>query len=398
MDKQSEKFISSLEELTCNDLAPKSKKKPAFGDLFWRIGGFLLAFTCLGVAAWSSSRLAENLFDFITAEEEYDHLANEFSPVTGVLDKSLSLKLGKESYPLPLFEQIKDGNAVYPDGDEPPFDLPVINPGTEPTPSTSPNPPVSLTPTPSPSIPPVSPSEPVEPPSTEPSPSPPLVEPTPTPTPTPVEPEEPEEDPLLSSDMFESFCEKLTSMQGQYKNKDIFAWIYIPGTNINYPIVKGADNDYYLDRDVSKKWNTAGSIYLDYRNNKNLLKNPFSVIYGHNIRTKGIMFNRLIELLEEENYDRCRYIYIYTKEAALKYEIFSVYSADASESPTLSIPTQNSAAFLRKIQDIQNNSIHRPRNITLYESDHVVLLYTCSNTQSPTERVFVAGVLVGIGY
>ena len=161
-------------------------------------------------------------------------------------------------------------------------------------------------------------------------------------------------------------------------------------------MVKGPDNDYYLNRDVSKSPNSAGSIYLDYRNDKNLLTNPFSVLYGHNIRTKGIMFNRLLELLDEKTFNRCRYVYIYTKEAALKYEIFSVYTDDASRSPSLQIPRQNSTAFLEKIQGIQNNSIHR-RDITLYKSDHVLLLYTCSNAQSATDRVYVAGVLVGIG-
>ena len=406
MDKHAADFIVSLEELTCDDLAPPVKQRRPLSDILFRGVWILMVLFCLSVAVWSSAKVAESIYDFVTAEEKYNDLANEFSPITGTLDRPLRLKAGDGGYPIAAFDHMLAGEAVYPEDPLPPVDLPPVNPGTEPTPSGDPEP----SPTPSKEPEPTPSKDPEPTPSMDPEPTP-SKEPEPTPSmdpePTPPQPSDPEpqpsepqkeEDPLLSEEMHDQFCEKLTAMQGQYKNKDIFAWIYVPGTNINYPIVQSADNDYYLKRDVSKKWNTAGSIYMDYRNEKNLLKNPFTVIYGHNIRTKGTMFNRLIELLEdEEQYERCRYVYIYTREAALKYEIFSVYNSDASESPTLSIPTQNNATFLEKIKDIQNTSIHRPRTLTLYESDHVVLLYTCSNTQSSTERVYVAGVLVGIG-
>ena len=49
-------------------------------------------------------------------------------------------------------------------------------------------------------------------------------------------------------------------------NSDIIAWIKIENTEINYPIVKTTDNEYYLHRDINKKYNTCGWVFMDYKN------------------------------------------------------------------------------------------------------------------------------------
>lgn len=367
-ERQNDNFIDSLERLTSNDIAPKPQKKRRLFDLVGRGLWLLLALLLLSVAVWASSKVAGNLFDFITAEKNYQGIAGEFSPITGVTDRPAGLKPGKDSYPLPGFDALLAGDVSYPDDDDPVIDLPVVNPGIDTSPS--PEPPVE--------------SESGEP-SKEPS-EPPVDD-------RPIE----KEDPLLSTDLYEEFCDKLTAMQSEYKNEDIFAWIYLPGSNINYPVVRGPDNDFYLDKEPSKKWNNAGSIFMDYRNDKNLLNNPYTVIYGHNIRTRGTMFNRLTSMMKEENFERYRYVYIYTKEAALKYEIFSVFSCDAAKGPTVSIPQGNGEVFMSKILDIQQRSLFSRGALTLTPQDHVVTLYTCANSTTSTERVFVSGVLVGIG-
>jgi sortase B len=51
-------------------------------------------------------------------------------------------------------------------------------------------------------------------------------------------------------------------------NPDVVGWILIPDTVINYPLMQGADNNYYLKRTWDEKKNAVGSIFLEYLNNK----------------------------------------------------------------------------------------------------------------------------------
>lgn len=83
-------------------------------------------------------------------------------------------------------------------------------------------------------------------------------------------------------------------------NGDILAWISVPDTGIDYPVVQGTDNDYYLRRLVTKEWNSSGSIFLDYRSAPDL-SDPYSIIYGHNM-LNGTMFSSLMEYKNQDFY------------------------------------------------------------------------------------------------
>ena len=65
------------------------------------------------------------------------------------------------------------------------------------------------------------------------------------------------------------------------KNSDTVAWIQVNNTNINYPVVKANDNDYYLNRSYDKKSNEAGWVFMDFRNS-GTLNDKNTIIYAHN--------------------------------------------------------------------------------------------------------------------
>ena len=75
-------------------------------------------------------------------------------------------------------------------------------------------------------------------------------------------------------------------------------WITIEGTNINYPIVKGTDNDFYLNHDFNGQENIAGSIYLDFESQGDF-DGRNNIIYGHNMKN-GSMFAALEKYTSED--------------------------------------------------------------------------------------------------
>ncbi len=106
-------------------------------------------------------------------------------------------------------------------------------------------------------------------------------------------------------------------------NKNTVGWLIVEGTNINYPVVQYTDNSYYLNHDFNNEYNTAGWIFMDYRNN---LEDQNIVIYGHH-RIDGSMFGSIDSLFNKENHK----ILFITEEGTNEYEIFSVYKTSGDE-------------------------------------------------------------------
>lgn len=117
-------------------------------------------------------------------------------------------------------------------------------------------------------------------------------------------------------------------------NPDIIAWIRIPDTPIDYPVVMAqGNNDYYLNHDVKGNYSQYGSIFTDYR----LYGSPFTltncIIYGHNMgRWTNVMFSSLMNYEKQSYYNKHKDVYIYTEEAGkTEYRIVSVREVNYSD-------------------------------------------------------------------
>lgn len=159
-------------------------------------------------------------------------------------------------------------------------------------------------------------------------------------------------------------------------NNDVVGWIIIEGTNINYPILKSSDNEYYLKRDINKNISKSGSIYLDYRNSGFSDKNP--IVYGHNMKS-GTMFSELKKIYNNELGTEVK-INIYTPDEYKVYRVFSTYTIKPED-------------FRRnmKVSEIQNKS-KIDFNVDVDENDKILTLFTC--TDSMLERIIVHAVVV----
>ena len=95
----------------------------------------------------------------------------------------------------------------------------------------------------------------------------------------------------------------------QSTNPDIVGWIYIPDTVINYPIVQGSDNDYYLDHSSMNNTNTIGSIFLDAAASADFT-DLNTIVYGHSVTQSNAMFTQLALFEDQSFFESHRYIYI----------------------------------------------------------------------------------------
>ncbi len=159
-------------------------------------------------------------------------------------------------------------------------------------------------------------------------------------------------------------------------NSDILCWVKVGGLNISYPVVKGSDNSYYLNHSIDKSYNTAGWIFMDYKNKFDGTDRNI-IIYGHN-RRDGSMFCKLKDVLKEEwysNKDNC-YVDIYTEEGITKYEVFSVYTVkDEDYYITTSFTTNSYRNF---INNMKSRSVYN-FGVDVTTDDQILTLSTCAD-------------------
>ena len=113
------------------------------------------------------------------------------------------------------------------------------------------------------------------------------------------------------------------------QNADIFSWIKIDNTNIDYPILYPNDksNDYYLRKNIKGEYDSQGVIWIENYNDPDW-SDPVTVVYGHNIWTKGTRFYQLKKFRDEIFFEKNRFIQIYAEGRELKYEIYSAFEYD----------------------------------------------------------------------
>lgn len=110
-------------------------------------------------------------------------------------------------------------------------------------------------------------------------------------------------------------------------NTDYVGWISIEGTGVNAPIVKGRDNEFYLDRGFDKTYSVKGSIFMDYRNFGQGF-DSHTIIYGHNMKD-GSMFGELDNYMDQAYLESNPVITIEDLYNLRRFEVVSVYYESA---------------------------------------------------------------------
>lgn len=183
------------------------------------------------------------------------------------------------------------------------------------------------------------------------------------------------------------------SLTAQYP--DVYAWIRIPGTKVDYPIVqREGDNGYYLNHTIDGKQKTEGSIYTEDYNSKDF-EDANTVIYGHNMKN-GSMFKTLHKYKDKQFLLDNSEIYIYQKDRVLRYKIFAAYIYD-NRHLMLSFDFEDENIFqyyLNNVLTKRDMSSNINTNVDVTANDKIITLSTCNNNDA--QRYLVQAVLLSI--
>lgn len=167
-------------------------------------------------------------------------------------------------------------------------------------------------------------------------------------------------------------------------NPDVIAWIDIPGTEISYPILQSRDNNEYLRLNIYRKPSKAGCIFTDSRN-KTPFKDFSTVIHGHNLQNRSIMFSNLKKYRNKAFAEEHKAVYIYLPDGScLEYTVFAFLKVNIHDTFVYSTDISDTFSFLNSVAE--NNLLNTDTDLSLISS--VITLSTCTN-KNPDERFVV---------
>ena len=171
-------------------------------------------------------------------------------------------------------------------------------------------------------------------------------------------------------------------------NPDVIGVINIPGTEVFYPVLKGEDNNEYLNKTITGEEARAGSIFMDYRNESDF-SNRHTIIYGHHMNN-GSMFSDLLNYKEQAYFDEHPIALIITPDKNYTLEFFTGYVADTRDS-AWDRNFSSDEAYANWLRSIGKKSRFYV-NIIPETTDRVITLSTCSY-EFEDARFVMTGVL-----
>jgi len=186
---------------------------------------------------------------------------------------------------------------------------------------------------------------------------------------------------------------KINFAELQEMNPDIYAWIYIPGTSVDYPVLQSSNGDdsYYLNTCVDGTVGLPGAIYTEQKYNGKDFTDPVTLVYGHTL-DEGVMFDDLHKYSDRAFFDANPYVYIYLPDKTLKYQIFAAVAFDDRhilESGSYWF-AEAFQSYLDELRSSIDGNVNNDVPVTLEST--ILTLSTCI-TESPSQRWLVSATL-----
>ena len=179
-----------------------------------------------------------------------------------------------------------------------------------------------------------------------------------------------------------------TFQELQAMNPEVFSWLTVYGTNIDYPVTQGGDNMKYVNTNAEGSYSLSGSIFLDYENSRDF-SDFNSILFGHHME-KQAMFGE-IGLFSDKDYFNARlYGSLYYNGTDHGLEFFAFLHTDAYDASVFAAGVSGEArqAYLNGLLDKATFT----RDIGVTVKDRIVLLSTCSAESTNGRDILVARV------
>lgn len=165
------------------------------------------------------------------------------------------------------------------------------------------------------------------------------------------------------------------------ENPDTVGWIKVPNTNIDYPVLQFADNNYYLDHNFGKTYDRRGAIFMDC-NNDAVNLNSNTIIYGHNCYDKT-MFSELTQYDSIDFYKKTPIFRFDTLEKSYTWKIYAVFITSAKDTEdngyvfNYIYPHMDGENFDGFINEVNKRRLY-VTDVDINDDDKMLVLSTCA--------------------
>lgn len=172
-------------------------------------------------------------------------------------------------------------------------------------------------------------------------------------------------------------------------NPDVKAWIQVPKTNIDYPVVQGQDDMEYINKNVYGEFELSGAIFLSCLN-KDDFSDPYNLVYGHNMKNGG-MFADVADFTNKEYFETHQKGKLYLTDATRKIRFFACMKVTAADAKIYHPDGYHKENLKDLLDYIQANAVQY-RDVNVADENSLIALSTCSEAET-NGRVVMIGKL-----
>ncbi|MCL2828064.1 MAG: class B sortase [Oscillospiraceae bacterium] len=173
-------------------------------------------------------------------------------------------------------------------------------------------------------------------------------------------------------------------------NPDVFGWLTVYGTSIDYPVVQGQDNLRYINTDARGRHALSGAIFLDARSSPNFADFS-SILHGHHMENQ-VMFGEIGLFSDRHYFEARRYGMLYFDGQEHGLEFFAFAHADAYDRQVYRVgitKPEEQQAYLDLLLEM---AVHIRTDVLVSVEDRIVLLNTCSSDSTNGRDILIGRI------